>query len=304
MPHRAGLQRPHRARLQRPHRAGLQRPHSSGTSQQAALPLPLPDRLRPQDGAHRLVKHLFESALGERRALEVFDGPDLVSELLALLALHRGVAVLRERLQGLLVLPQVNLRPYQKHGRVGAVVLDLRAPLGGDVLEGGGRYDGETDEEDVRLWVGERPEPVVVLLAGRVPEAQGHGHPVTHHGRRVVVKHCGHVLPGEAVGGVADEHAGLAHGAVPHHHTLDRPPRRHRANPPLPPALVFPSFVSPSSCSYFVASTCTWSLHGDTWCLLDYVGSFPFVAVSISRSGCHCQSYVSLKKLYQAMKAW
>ena len=40
---------------------------------------------------------------------------------------------------------------YQEYGRVRAVVLDLRAPLGGDVLEGGGRDDGETDEEDVRL---------------------------------------------------------------------------------------------------------------------------------------------------------
>ena len=40
---------------------------------------------------------------------------------------------------------------YQKDGRVRAVVLDLRAPLGGDVLEGGGGDDGETDEEDVRL---------------------------------------------------------------------------------------------------------------------------------------------------------
>jgi len=69
-----------------------------------------------EEGEEEREEDLFESALGERRALEVFDGPDLVCELLALLALHRGVAVLRERLQGLLVLPQVNLRPWGRSG--------------------------------------------------------------------------------------------------------------------------------------------------------------------------------------------
>lgn len=36
----------------------------------------------------------------------------------------------------------------------------------------------------------------------------------------VVVKHGGHVLLREGVVGVAHQQAGLAHGAVPHHHTL------------------------------------------------------------------------------------
>ena len=40
-------------------------------------------------------------------------------------------------------------------------------------------------------------------------------------GDGVVVKHRGHVLGGELVGGVGDEQAGLAHGPVPHHHTFD-----------------------------------------------------------------------------------
>ena len=41
--------------------------------------------------------------------------------------------------------------------------------------------------------------------------------------------HGGDILPREAVGGVGDEHAGLAHRPVPHHHALDRPPARHPA---------------------------------------------------------------------------
>lgn len=48
---------------------------------------------------------------------------------------------------------------------------DLRDPLGRDVVEGGWRDDGEADEEDVRLRIRQRTEPVVVLLTGRVPQA-------------------------------------------------------------------------------------------------------------------------------------
>ena len=51
------------------------------------------------------------------------------------------------------------------------MVFDLRAPFRRDVLEAGGRDDGEADEEDVRLRVGERAEAVVVLLAGGIPQA-------------------------------------------------------------------------------------------------------------------------------------
>ena len=38
------------------------------------------------------------------------------------------------------------------------------------------------------LGVGEGPEPVIVLLARRVPQPQGDRHPVTHHRGRVVVE--------------------------------------------------------------------------------------------------------------------
>ena len=57
-------------------------------------------------------------------------------------------------------------------GDVGAEVLDLGRPLLGDVFQRVGRVDAETHEDDVRVGVGERPQPVVVLLAGRIPEGQ------------------------------------------------------------------------------------------------------------------------------------
>jgi hypothetical protein len=40
-----------------------------------------------------------------------------------------------------------------------------------DIVERGGRNDGEADEEDVSLRVGERPKAVVVFLAGCVPKS-------------------------------------------------------------------------------------------------------------------------------------
>ena len=48
------------------------------------------------------------------------------------------------------------------HG--GSVLLQLGDPLLPDVLEAGGVDDWETDEEDVGHWVGQRSQPVVVLL--------------------------------------------------------------------------------------------------------------------------------------------
>lgn len=56
---------------------------------------------------------------------------------------------------------------------------DLRMPLVLDVLVGGRARDGEADDEDVSLWVGQRPEPVILLLTGGVPQVQTDS-PVVH----------------------------------------------------------------------------------------------------------------------------
>ena len=95
------------------------------------------------------------------------------------------------------------------------------AHLCADVLEGRGGDDAEADEEDVRLGVGERAQAVVVLLAGRVPQAEVNRLAVHHDVGRVVVKDGRDVLAREGVGRVGDEQARLAHGAVAHNHTLD-----------------------------------------------------------------------------------
>lgn len=40
------------------------------------------------------------------------------------------------------------------------------------VVEGVGGVDGEADEDYVGVWVGERTETVVILLASRIPKSQ------------------------------------------------------------------------------------------------------------------------------------
>lgn len=49
-------------------------------------------------------------------------------------------------------------------------------------------YQREADEKDVRLRVRQRSEPVVVLLASRVPQAQVDGLSIDHDISGVVVE--------------------------------------------------------------------------------------------------------------------
>ena len=63
----------------------------------------------------------------------------------------------------------------------------------GDVLQRVGAVDGEADEEDVRVGVGERAEAVVVLLSSGIPQRQLNGLAVNLNVRNIVLKHGGHV---------------------------------------------------------------------------------------------------------------
>jgi hypothetical protein len=60
--------------------------------------------------------------------------------------------------------------------------------LGLDVLEGRRRDEGEADEEDVGLRVGQRTKTVVILLSGGIPETEVDGLSIDHDIGRVVVK--------------------------------------------------------------------------------------------------------------------
>jgi len=63
--------------------------------------------------------------------------------------------------------------------------------------------DGEAYQENVRAWVTQGPHAVIVLLPGRVPQAERHGLVRDDHLRAVVIKNGGNVLAREGVGRVA-----------------------------------------------------------------------------------------------------
>ncbi len=129
--------------------------------------------------------------------------------------------MLLQPLQRLRVRAQVPLGAHQKNGHAGAVVRHLGVPLVPHVGEGRGAADGEADDEDVGLRVGERAQAVVLLLARRVPQVEADRSAVHAHLSAVVVEHGGDVLLGKSVGGVGDEEARLAHRPIANHHTLN-----------------------------------------------------------------------------------
>jgi len=147
------------------------------------------------------VEDLDEALLCGGRALEVLDGADLGSLLFALL-LGDGTALVLglETLECLGVCAEIELGADEDDGGGGAVVLHLRAPLGGHVLKGGWAHNAETDKENIGLGIAQRTQTVIVLLSGCIPEAKVHSLAVDNKIGAVVVKHSGDVLAGERIG--------------------------------------------------------------------------------------------------------
>ena len=68
-------------------------------------------------------------------------------------------------------------------------IANRRKPyLGCDVVKGRRADDREAHQEDVGLRVGERAQPVVIFLSGRVPEPETDGFTIDHDTRPVVVE--------------------------------------------------------------------------------------------------------------------
>ena len=102
-------------------------------------------------------------------------------------------------------MPQLASQPHWAKSRVAYLLLD--------VVERVGRVDGEADEDDVRVGVGEGAETVVILLAGGIPEGEldvlavnlDVGDVVLEDGGDVDLcgRTCQWVLNGRRAGGVA-----------------------------------------------------------------------------------------------------
>ncbi len=146
---------------------------------------------------------------------------DLLGELHTLRVRNRTESSLGETTKCLGIVSKIDLGPDEDDGSGRAVVVDLRIPLGLDVLEGGWRDDGEASEEDISLRIRKWTKTIVILLTSSVPEAKVDGLAISHDVSAVVVKDCGDVLSREGVGCVRNEKAGLSDGSITDDDTLD-----------------------------------------------------------------------------------
>lgn len=73
------------------------------------------------------------------------------------------------------VIAQIGLGADDQAGDTGAVVVDFGEPFLANVLKRRGGSNGEADEEDIGLGIGQRTKTIVVLLTGGIEQAQGIG---------------------------------------------------------------------------------------------------------------------------------
>lgn len=179
------------------------------------------DIRRGDNDADGLVEDGLETLLGEGRALHVLDGSNFLGHLHTLLVGDGGLALGTELLDGLLVLTKIELGTSEHDGGVGAVVGDLREPLGAHVLEGGRVDDRVGDQEDISLGVGQGAQAIVVLLTSSIPKTKVDGLAVDHDVRAVVIENGGDVLTRESVRGVRNQQTSLTDGSVSNDDTLD-----------------------------------------------------------------------------------
>lgn len=160
--------------------------------------------------------------MGEGRALHVLDSTDFLGHLHALLVGDGGLTLGTELFDGLLVLAKIELGTSEDDGGVGAVVGDLREPLGTDVFKRGRIDDRIGNQENIGLGVGQGTETIVVLLTGSIPKTKVDGLAVDHDVRGVVIEHSGDVLTREGVRSVRNQQTSLTDGSVTDNLSFDQ----------------------------------------------------------------------------------
>lgn len=91
------------------------------------------------------------------------------------------------------VIPEILLAAHKDDGETRAEVKNLGDPLLLNVVERIGRVDGEADEDDVGIRVGEGTESVVILLSGGIPEGELDALAVDNNVGDVVLENGGNV---------------------------------------------------------------------------------------------------------------
>jgi len=170
------------------------------------------------DGA---VKDCLESFLGERRALVVLGGADLLGESQSLILLDHLEALGCQLRDHAGVSSKIALGSDENQRSSRAVVLNFRIPLALDVLERRGGDDREADQEDVSLGIGQRSQSVIIFLSSSIPQSQVDWLSIDHDVGRIVIENCGDILVRESVRGIADQQAGLSDGSITNNDALE-----------------------------------------------------------------------------------
>jgi hypothetical protein len=140
--------------------------------QDEALVSLLASLLGEKSGAGSVLKDLANTLVGLCGTLEILVGTNLLPDLLSLLWCNWLLAGLVKLLDGLLVVAKILLTSDEDDWEPLAEMQHFGDPLLLDVVEGVGGVDGEADEDYVGIWVGERAETVVILLASCIPKSQ------------------------------------------------------------------------------------------------------------------------------------
>ena len=100
-----------------------------------------------------LIEDILELVLRQRRALDVFDCPELLGHPLAVLLANRLHLLLGQLFPHTRVIAQIRLCADDQARHARAVVVDLREPFLAHVFERSGRRDTGAYEENVCLRV-------------------------------------------------------------------------------------------------------------------------------------------------------
>lgn len=141
--------------------------------QDGALALLARERLLADgDCLDGLIEDIRKTLLRQSTALQVGDSADVLGERLSLSGRHWLLRLATEVGEGCLIVAEIDLGADKHDLRSRSVVLQLGDPLGAHVGEGGGVHNGEAEEKDISAGVGERPQAIVILLTGGIPETE------------------------------------------------------------------------------------------------------------------------------------
>lgn len=121
-----------------------------------------------KSSTNSLIEDVLKTLLGKSGTLHVTTSVDLTNTVLSLLLSNNSKTLSSELLNHVSIAAKIGLGTDKDEGNSRSVVLNLRVPLGLDVVERIGRDNGETNEEDVSLGVRKRAKTIVILLTSGI----------------------------------------------------------------------------------------------------------------------------------------